>query len=154
MENNFVWTVTELNALFNIHSGFYKNKKLWFFFLRIFSAFDRFMNYNMTQGHFTQVAQGDFMTFSPAKVVWGGYRNGLVLHSWPRELRYVLQLWHTHLYNESVDPYQLSLSMSFLRFQLETWYVYSIDCTIYQVPISLEMGHCDLLCIHSLSTSN
>ena len=46
------------------------------------------------------------------------------------------------------------LSKCFLRFQLESWYVYSIDCMIYWVHISLESGHCDLLCTHSLGTGN
>ena len=33
----------------------------------------------MTQADFTQVAQGDFYDFDPAKGVWGGQHNGLAL---------------------------------------------------------------------------
>ena len=46
------------------------------------------------------------------------------------------------------------LSKCFLGLQLENWYVYSIDCIIYWVHISLESGHCNLLCTHSLGPGN
>ena len=46
------------------------------------------------------------------------------------------------------------MSICFLRFKLDNWYVYSIDCTIYWIHISLESGYCELLSIHSLGRGN
>ena len=48
--------------------------------------------------------------------------------------------WYTHLYGKSLDPYWfLSCCLYALWFQLESWYIVYVGCTIYWVPVSL--GH-------------
>ena len=62
----------------------------------------------------------------------------------------------THIYLVSLlIPFIfVLLSICFLRYQLDSWHVNWVDCLIYWVHISLESGHCDLLCIHSLGKDN
>ena len=70
-------------------------------------------------------------------------------------IKWILQIC-THTY--TVGPLILLifalLPTAFLRFILESWYVNSADYLKYWVHISLDSGHCVLICIHSQGTGN
>ena len=87
----------------------------------------------VTRADFTHVAHSDFMILSPTKGVRGGHGNGLVLHSWPHEVKTILQIWYKLLYRES--PYWLSLCCPYAfwdsNLKVGTYIAWYIQFTFY-----------------------
>ena len=136
--------IVPLNPLSNIQFWFYKiSETLFYEFLMCFTDYwttiGRISIHPWSCKAVSVSIPGDLSSFYPGRPGWFydfvpwqrssmGTRNGLVLHSWPHELRKILQISYTHLYSESLVVH--------IIFEIPTWEFVYILSRLHNILIS------------------